>query len=197
MNKRKIVVITIIVVALILIAVSSWLIYNKFFKKDTDDTGTDTDTSDTNIVFEDKPSNVLSFQQYANSKGYSPKLAEDGKWGPKTSAAWSKLADDFKKSKGYIPSGFVKGERITARFPLQNAVAYSRTTGKAIGRIKTAVFVKDSATSGWFFATTIIPTGPYKTPTETPVALLIKDWTKDTYFKETQKSISGFDIGKI
>lgn len=30
---------------------------------------------------------ILAFQKYANSKGWSPKLVEDGKWGAKTQAA--------------------------------------------------------------------------------------------------------------
>jgi hypothetical protein len=31
---------------------------------------------------------VLAFQKFANSRGYLPKLVEDGLWGPKTAEAW-------------------------------------------------------------------------------------------------------------
>tara|TARA_R110002153_G_scaffold271637_1_gene439289 strand:+ start:300 stop:1238 length:939 start_codon:yes stop_codon:yes gene_type:complete len=41
----------------------------------------------------DRPDDVLVFQQWANSNGYTPKLEEDGLWGPNTKAAW-----DAKKS---------------------------------------------------------------------------------------------------
>jgi hypothetical protein len=109
MNKRKIVIITIIVVALILIAVSSWLIYKKFLNKeikrrkkdetDTTDTTTPPDFGTTNITGPTKPielTDVKAFQIYANAKGYTPRLAEDNKWGPATAAAWNIYGSQYK-----------------------------------------------------------------------------------------------------
>lgn len=52
-------------------------------------------TSTSVTVPKDAPADVLGFQKFANSKGYTPKLSEDGKWGAKTSAAWSKLKQDY------------------------------------------------------------------------------------------------------
>ena len=127
---------------------------------------------------EDKPSDVLAFQQYANAKGWSPKLVEDGLWGSKSKSAWAKWGAEFKKSKGLISSGFVQGDKLMVRIPLQNAIAYSRETGKAVGRIKTATFVKDSTTKGWFFATALVPVGQYQTPTQMSLQLQTKDWVK-------------------
>ncbi len=94
MNKRKIVVITIIVVALILIAVSSWLIYKKFFKKDTTDTDTETDT-ETKIITSSTTfpikkgmsgSDVVAIQKAINKK-CKKNISEDGKFGPNTESA--------------------------------------------------------------------------------------------------------------
>lgn len=48
--------------------------------------------------FKSNKTRTLAFQKYANSKGYTPKLVEDGIWGSKTQAAWNKLGDDFIKS---------------------------------------------------------------------------------------------------
>ena len=45
----------------------------------------------------DVPSDVLAFQKFANSKGYSPKLVEDGIWGSKTSAAWKVWGKEYNK----------------------------------------------------------------------------------------------------
>jgi hypothetical protein len=41
---------------------------------------------------------IEAFQKYANSKGYEPKLDPDGKWGPKTAAAWKKWGEQFKNT---------------------------------------------------------------------------------------------------
>jgi len=38
---------------------------------------------------------VLAFQKFANNKGYSPKLVEDGLWGTNTSNAWSKWSASY------------------------------------------------------------------------------------------------------
>ena len=43
-----------------------------------------------------RPDDILAFQKFANSKGYTPKLVEDGLWGPKTSKAWKKWGSSFK-----------------------------------------------------------------------------------------------------
>jgi hypothetical protein len=48
--------------------------------------------------FKSNKNRTKAFQKYANSKGYTPRLAEDGIWGAKTQAAWDKLGDDFVKS---------------------------------------------------------------------------------------------------
>jgi hypothetical protein len=40
-------------------------------------------------------SDILAFQKFANSKGYSPRLVEDGVWGRKTKAAFSALGSQF------------------------------------------------------------------------------------------------------
>lgn len=37
----------------------------------------------------------LDFQKYANDKGYTPPLVEDGIYGSKTKAAWSKLGTQY------------------------------------------------------------------------------------------------------
>lgn len=49
-------------------------------------------------VVSDKPADVLGFQKFANSKGWSPKLKEDGIFGSKTGAAWVSLKSDYNKS---------------------------------------------------------------------------------------------------
>jgi hypothetical protein len=123
-----------------------------------------------------RPSNVLSFQRFANSKGYTPKLVEDGKWGSKTSAAWRVWGNDYEK--GVTPVALKKGDRLMPRLPMANAVAYSAQTGKAIGRIKLAVFESPTSNSSWFFANTMIPTGALNIPTSTRVQLQTKDWIK-------------------
>jgi hypothetical protein len=124
-----------------------------------------------------RPDNVLSFQRFANSKGYSPKLVEDGMWGSKTSAAWSVWGNDYQK--GVTPSPLKKGDRIMPRLPMANAVAYNTKTGKAIGRIKSAVYEAPSTnSSSWFFASAMIPTGALNIPTSTRVQLQTKDWIK-------------------
>ncbi len=69
------------------------------------DTETDTSTStstSTSSSSSSKPSGfgrteTLAFQKYANSKGYTPRLAEDGIWGSKTQAAWNKLGEEYRK----------------------------------------------------------------------------------------------------
>jgi hypothetical protein len=45
----------------------------------------------------DMPSDVMAFQKFANSKGWSPKLKEDGLWGNKTSSAWATWKTDYNK----------------------------------------------------------------------------------------------------
>ncbi|MFY8164967.1 MAG: hypothetical protein ACOVJ8_00155 [Sediminibacterium sp.] len=134
--------------------------------------------SGTSTSVEDKPANVLAFQRYANSKGWSPRLNDDGIWGPKTRAAWAKWGADFKKSNGVISSGFTKGDKLMVQFPLAKATAYSRQTGKAIGSITNATFGQDSNRNGWFLGTALIPVGNYGTPTSTQVQLQTKDWRK-------------------
>ena len=150
-------------------------------EKPTDEkpsTETTPTSSGTPTSVEDKPANVLAFQQYANSKGWSPKLVEDGLWGSKSRAAWAKWGADFKKSNGLIASGFTKGDKLMVKFPLAKATAYSRQTGKGIGSITNATFSQDSNRNGWFLGTALIPVGMYGTPTLTQVQLQTKDWMK-------------------
>ena len=45
-----------------------------------------------------RPNDVLSFQKFANSKGWKPALKEDGAWGGKTSAAWATWGTDYNKT---------------------------------------------------------------------------------------------------
>jgi hypothetical protein len=135
-------------------------------------------TTPTSTTVEDKPANVLAFQRYANSKGWSPKLVDDGLWGSKTKAAWAKWGAEYKKSNGAISSGFTKGDKLMVRFPLAKTTAYSRQTGKAIGSITNATFSQDSNRNGWFLGTALIPVGTYGTPTLTQVQLQTKDWMK-------------------
>ena len=45
-----------------------------------------------------RPDDILDFQKYANEKGYTPKLKEDGLWGPKTSKGWKKWGESYKTS---------------------------------------------------------------------------------------------------
>ena len=124
-----------------------------------------------------KPSNVLSFQKFANSKGYTPKLVEDGIWGSKTSAAWNVWGSEYEK--GVTPVALKKGDRLMPRLPMVNAVAYSAQTGKAIGRVKSAIYEAPSTnSSSWFFASAMIPTGALNIPTNTRVQLQTKDWIK-------------------
>ena len=46
----------------------------------------------------DRPGDVLIFQKWANENGYTPKLDEDGLWGPKTSSAWKSKKAEYNKS---------------------------------------------------------------------------------------------------
>lgn len=177
--------------SLLLVGGAFWLWWRSRQKKDetnTDgnviDTGNTGNTGNTgggqsgsgSPVSQTRPSNVLSFQRFANSKGYTPKLVEDGKWGSKTSAAWSVWGNDYEK--GVTPVALKKGDRLMPRLPMVNAVAYSAQTGKAIGRIKSAVFESTTSNSSWFFANAMIPTGALNIPTSTRVQLQTKDWIK-------------------
>lgn len=139
---------------------------------------TTTTSTGTSTSVEDKPANVLAFQRYANSKGWSPRLVDDGIWGSKSRAAWAKWGAEYKKSNGAISSGFTKGDKLMVQFPLAKATAYSRQTGKAIGSITNATFGQDSNRNGWFLGTALIPVGNYGTPTLTQVQLQTKDWMK-------------------
>ena len=49
-----------------------------------------------------RPGDVLALQKWANADGYTPKLVEDGIWGPNTKAAWNA------KKSGYNSSTEVK-----------------------------------------------------------------------------------------
>ena len=175
---------------LLLVGGAFWLWWRNRPKKDETNTdGNVIDTGNTgggqigggqigggSPVSQTRPSNVLSFQRFANSKGYTPKLVEDGKWGSKTSAAWSVWGNDYEK--GVTPVALKKGDTLMPRLPMVNADAYSAQTGKAIGRIKSAVFESTTSNSSWFFANAMIPTGALNIPISTRVQLQTKDWIK-------------------
>ena len=118
--NRKNVILIVVVVVIIIIAVAAYLIYKNVGKSNTDTGDNITDEEkgggDTGgessgggyiapVVISDKPANILDFQKFANSKGYTPKLKEDGKWGPKTAAAWSSLKNDYNKKSSGCPEG--------------------------------------------------------------------------------------------
>lgn len=46
----------------------------------------------------DRPSDILAFQKFANSKGWKPALVEDGKWGSKTNNAWATWKAEYNKT---------------------------------------------------------------------------------------------------
>jgi hypothetical protein len=102
-SKKTVLIVIVIIVAVILLSVASWLIYKKFVKKDeekNDNPLTDEENpivTDTNTNTQGRPTDVLAFQKFANSKGYSPKLVEDGIWGGKTASAWAIWKGDFLK----------------------------------------------------------------------------------------------------
>ena len=50
----------------------------------------------------------MAFQKFANKNGYTPKLKEDGAWGPKTSAAWDSL-----KTKWFASQNVAKSTSAT------------------------------------------------------------------------------------
>jgi hypothetical protein len=129
-----------------------------------------------------KPNNTLAFQKFANLKGYTPKLKEDGVWGSKTAAAWSAWGSDYNKSIGITAtSSFKKGQKVMPRIPLKTATAYDRKTGKAIGNVSSAIFeMYSTQPDKWFFGTvTVMP--PANSPmakfaTTKSVQLSTKDW---------------------
>jgi hypothetical protein len=125
-----------------------------------------------------KPNNVLAFQKFANSKGYSPKLKEDGAWGPKTSAAWTALAADYNKSIGVVqPMSFKKGQKLSPRIPLRNSIAYDRKTGKALGRVTSAIFEGyTNKPNEQFIGTANIQRAGSVAAIPMQVALLTKEW---------------------
>lgn len=124
----------------------------------------------------DRPKDVKAFQSFANSKGYTPRLVEDGIWGAKTAAAWKIWGSEYKKI--FAAPTLKKGDVLSPKPPLLDAIAYSTQTGKAIGRIRSAVYDRPSTSGNWFFATANIPTGALNIPAKTPVQLQVKDWTK-------------------
>lgn len=172
--------------ALILIGGAAYMLYKRA-KGTGEQTADATDSSESTPTtlsepssspITSKPNNVLAFQKFANSKGYSPKLVEDGKWGQKTSAAWNTLASDYNKSIGIVaPLSFKKGQKLSPRIPLQNSVAYDRTTGKAIGRVTSAIFEGyTSDPNKWFVGTVSIMKKGALAPVPVSVQLLTKDW---------------------
>jgi hypothetical protein len=62
-------------------------------------TSTNVSTSSNPLITKEK---VLAFQKYANNKGYSPKLTEDGIWGSKTAAAFKVYGDWFLNTPSHL-----------------------------------------------------------------------------------------------
>jgi hypothetical protein len=137
--------------SLLLIGGAFWLWWRNRPKKD--ETKTDEGTIDTGTTgggtiggglpssITDKPSNVLAFQKFANSKGYKPKLVEDGIWGAKTSAAWNIWGKEYSKSSiipGVIPrpissNVFKKGDAVYLK--LNNTLIYQYpSSNSSIGK---------------------------------------------------------------
>jgi hypothetical protein len=124
-----------------------------------------------------KPASIISFQKFANSKGWSPKLKEDNIFGPKTEAAWKSLANDYNKSIGLTVEPFKKGQKVIPKFPLSVGVAYDRKTGKAIGKINSAIFEGyTSSPDKWFLAIASIMKPGALIPSSVSVQLLTKEW---------------------
>jgi hypothetical protein len=174
--------------AVILIAGAAYMLYKKAKgttteAEESNPTGNNTDTSTSSSEtisppVASKPNNILAFQKFANSKGYSPKLSEDGKWGPKTLAAWNTLASDYSKSIGVVePLSFKRGQKLSPRIPLRNSTAYDRTTGKALGRVTSATFQGyTNQPNKWFVGTVSLLKKGALAPVNTSVQLLTKDW---------------------
>ena len=59
-----------------------------------------------------RPDDILAFQKWANENGYTPKLDEDGLWGPKTKSAWTAKKSDYEKAIGPA-SGRLSGQLKT------------------------------------------------------------------------------------
>ena len=56
--------------------------------------------SQSNPGVADRPDDVLAFQKWANANGWTPKLDEDGLWGPKTKSAWNSKKASYNSSTG-------------------------------------------------------------------------------------------------
>lgn len=147
-NKKTLVVVIVIIVAVILLVVSGWLIYKKFIKKDeekkdvtlTDEENpivTDTNTN-TNTNTQDRPTNVLAFQKFANSKGYSPKLVEDGIWGGKTASAWAIWKGAFLK-----PTDSLETARLNCKSPNIWMGNYCKKPNSTTSTTSTAIKIGD------------------------------------------------------
>ena len=83
----------------------------------------------------DKPSDILAFQKFANSKG--EKLVEDGLWGTNTSKAYSKWKDEYNKTsspavdpnKAY-QDAWASARKANSPTFVFNGKAYDTTTGR-------------------------------------------------------------------
>jgi|688.fasta_scaffold79591_4 hypothetical protein len=111
-SKKTVLIVIVIIVAVILLSVASWLIYKKFFKKNTDekndvpltnDDGTPVLINQTQVVA-GGPSDVKAFQDWMDIehpnwvKGKNlNKGSGYGTYGPSTQAAWALWKTDFQK----------------------------------------------------------------------------------------------------
>jgi hypothetical protein len=185
--KRKAIIISIIVISLIIVAVASWLIYNKYFKKPTDtDSDSDTDSNNTNTTPTKPtggPTDVRAFQDWMDA--YRPNWVNGknlkqgigyGTYGPSTQKAWAIYKNEYVQFFGstFTPT-FIKGQKVIPRFPLLIAPAY--LNGTKIGDFKSAL-VNEQINATTMYADIMIPTGALNIPTSKRVQLQTKDWIK-------------------
>jgi hypothetical protein len=84
----------------------------------------------------DRPGDVLIFQKWANENGYTPKLDEDGLWGPKTSSAWKSKKAEYNKSteEKADPTTGLSGQQKVIWDAWQNTSSIKPTTKIAKGK---------------------------------------------------------------
>jgi hypothetical protein len=62
----------------------------------------------------DRPADVLAFQKWANANGYTPKLDEDGLWGPNTKRGWTAKKSAYQSAIG-TPTVTTQGAGLTGQ----------------------------------------------------------------------------------
>jgi hypothetical protein len=128
-------------------------------------------------VVSDKPTDVLAFQKFANSKGWSPKLKEDGIFGSKTGAAWVSLKSDYNKSATNVTSTTPKKITVDSfastnpslligkkAYSINSAVNLNDVLLQKVGTAKKDEFVgtitkMERISSGAYWTTVVSPLG--------------------------------------